>query len=154
MYSYAQASAFTSINKQGSSRGGVNPTSVHQPQPNKPATQVVGGRGASNRGIAPTSASAKIPAVEMPGDSLGRLDVSFGGLDLQFGGSASANSESMTGTSGFEFGTSEDKTSVTSNKPTSTGDVTSFAPSAKEVNKSLSNALTGGTGTYLFENIF
>merc|ERR1719150_1071143 len=52
----------------------------------------------------------------------------------------------MTGTSGFEFGTSEDKTSVTSNKPTSTGDVTSFAPSAKEVNKSLSNALTGGTG--------
>ena len=83
----------------------------------------------------------------MPGDSLGRLDVSFGGLDLQFGGSASANSESMTGTSGFEFGTSEDKTSnVTSNKPTSTGDVTSFAPSAKEVNKSLSNALTGGTG--------
>merc|ERR1711936_754880 len=127
MYSYAQASAFTSINKQGSSRGG--------------------GRGASNRGIAPTSASAKIPAVEMPGDSLGRLDVSFGGLDLQFGGSASANSESMTGTSGFEFGTSEDKTSnVTSNKPTSTGDVTSFAPSAKEVNKSLSNALTGGTG--------
>ena len=86
----------------------------------------------------------------MPGDSLGRLDVSFGGLDLQFGGSASANSESgLTGTSGFEFGTSEDKiTSATSNiKPTSTGDVTSFAPSAKEVNKSLSNALTGGTGT-------
>ena len=55
MYSYAQASAFTSINKQqGSSRGGPVgggvPTSV-QPQPNKPATQVVGGRGASNRGI-------------------------------------------------------------------------------------------------------
>lgn len=153
MYSYAQASAFTSLQnkpvQQGSSRGGPGgvPTSV-QPQPNKPATQVVGGRGASNRGIAPSS-SAKIPAVEMPGDSLGRLDVSFGGLDLQFGGSASANSESgLTGTSGFEFGTSEDKiTSATSNiKPTSTGDVTSFAPSAKEVNKSLSNALTGGTG--------
>jgi len=152
MYSYAQASAFTSINKQqGSSRGGPVgggvPTSV-QPQPNKPATQVVGGRGASNRGIAPSS-SAKIPAVEMPGDSLGRLDVSFGGLDLQFGGSASANSESgmTSGSGGFEFGTSEDKSSATSNiKPTSTGDVTSFAPSAKEVNKSLSNALTGGTG--------
>jgi hypothetical protein len=91
----------------------------------------------------PNASSAKIPAVEMPGDSLGRLDVSFGALDLQFGGSASANSESMSG--GFEFGTSEDKTS-TSSKPVSTGDVTSFAPSAKEVNKSLSNALTGTGG--------
>ena len=45
MYSYAQASAFTSLQnkpvQQGSSRGGPGgvPTSV-QPQPNKPATQV------------------------------------------------------------------------------------------------------------------
>merc|ERR1712088_136856 len=52
----------------------------------------------------------------MPGDSLGRLDVQFGGLDLQFGGSCSGG--------------------IT--KPVTD----SFAPTAKEVNKSLSNALS------------
>ena len=31
------------------------------------------------------------PTVEMPGDSLGRLDVQFGGLDLQFGGGGSGS---------------------------------------------------------------
>ena len=142
--SYAQASAFTSINKQGSGRGPQGQGGPPQSQAaTKPASQgVVGGRSNANR---MPQASAKIPAVEMPGDSLGRLDVSFGALDLQFGGSGgSANSESMSG--GFEFGANpvaEDKTSTS--KPTSTGDqVASFAPSAKEVNKSLSNALTGG----------
>lgn len=142
MYSsYAQASAFTSINKQRGQTGG--PQGPQSQAASKPASQgVVGGRSAASNRMPNTT--AKIPAVEMPGDSLGRLDVSFGALDLQFGGSGSANSESMTG--GFEFGstnqTEVDKTSTS--KPTSaTGDVTSFAPSAKEVNKSLSNALTG-----------
>ena len=92
----------------------------------------------------------------MPGDSLGRLDVQFGGLDLQFGGSGSANSDAMTRSSGFEFGSASvntqempDKTSsgvvsvgslsgVAGSKPVTD----SFAPTAKEVNKSLSNALS------------
>ena len=37
------------------------------------------------------------PAVEMPGDSLGRLDVQFGGLDLQFGGQTAASSDNTNG---------------------------------------------------------
>ena len=52
---------------------------------------------------------SKIPssAVEMPGESLARLDVQFGGLDLQFGGNSSAdpnnsNAAAAAG-SGFEF---------------------------------------------------
>lgn len=74
--------------------------------------------------------SSKAPAVEMPGDSLGRLDVQFGGLDLQFGAN-SANSES--GLANYEF---DDKSKTKTTE--------SFAPTAKEVNKSLSNALTSG----------
>ena len=33
--------------------------------------------------------TSKVPAVEMPGDNLGRLDVQFGSMELQFGGSDS-----------------------------------------------------------------
>ena len=90
--------------------------------------------------------SSKAPAVEMPGDSLGRLDVQFGGLDLQFGGSGSANSDAMTGSSGFEFGSTStqdpDKTSSGVGSLSSKPVTDSFAPTAKEVNKSLSNALS------------
>ena len=96
------------------------------------------------------TASSRAPAVEMPGDSLGRLDVQFGGLDLQFGGGAgSASSEAMT--SGFEFGSTpgggDDKTPSGNANPASSNkaEVSSFAPSAKEVNKSLSNALNTGS---------
>jgi hypothetical protein len=93
----------------------------------------------------------------MPGDSLGRLDVQFGGLDLQFGGSGSANSDAMTGSSGFEFGSAstgnqqvdpnDQKTSSGVSVGSLSGGITkpvtdSFAPTAKEVNKSLSNALS------------
>ena len=105
-----------------------------------------GGRTGSSRMQPPSS--SKAPAVEMPGDSLGRLDVQFGGLDLQFGGSGSANSDAMTGSSGFEFGSSSvtqdpDKTSSGGVGSLSSKPVTdSFAPTAKEVNKSLSNALS------------
>ena len=101
--------------------------------------------------------SSKAPAVEMPGDSLGRLDVQFGGLDLQFGGSGSANSDAMTGSTGFEFGSAstgnqqvdpnDQKTSSGVSVGSLSGGITkpvtdSFAPTAKEVNKSLSNALS------------
>ena len=85
----------------------------------------------------------------MPGDSLGRLDVQFGGLDLQFGGSTSANStgntDPITG-SGFEFGTGSDDKVTGSGPvaPVNTSKPDSFAPTAKEVNKSLSNALSSG----------
>lgn len=81
----------------------------------------------------------------MPGDSLGRLDVQFGGLDLQFGPGASSagapggapGAGDLT-TTGFEFGASS--TDQDKDKKND-----AFAPpSAKEVNKSLSNALTSG----------
>ena len=93
----------------------------------------------------------------MPGDSLGRLDVQFGGLDLQFGGSGSANSDAMTGSTGFEFGSAstgnqqvdpnDQKTSSGVSVGSLSGGIAkpvtdSFAPTAKEVNKSLSNALS------------
>lgn len=157
LYSYAaQASAFTSINKSTNQPpAGAGVPIRQQPQQNQssakggPASQAVGGR--TSGGRLPT-ASSKAPAVEMPGDSLGRLDVQFGGLDLQFGGGAgSASSEAMT--SGFEFGSTsgggDDKTpSGNANPaPSNKSEVSSFAPSAKEVNKSLSNAL--GTGSKL-----
>ena len=81
LYSYAQASAFTSIKSQG-------PGGRQGPPQSK--SQVVPGGGQTGSWMQPPS-SSKAPAVEMPGDSLGRLDVQFGGLDLQFGGSGSAN---------------------------------------------------------------
>lgn len=125
--SYAQASAFTTINK------GAGAASSKQPGGRRPPT-------------AAAAVSSKVPAVEMPGDSLGRLDVQFGGLDLQFGGGSASASNDMSSAAaasaatagGFEFGTDNDKTSTSK-----TNDV-SFAPTAKEVNKSLSNALTSG----------
>ena len=87
LYSYAQASAFTSM-KSPQGQGGrqpVAPQSKSQVVPGDP------GPGTGSWGLQPPSSSNKAPAVEMPGDSLGRLDVQFGGLDLQFGGSGSAN---------------------------------------------------------------
>ena len=136
--SYAQASAFTSI-KQGQ-------------QGQKPAgQQAVGARPSASTGqsrIPNATSNSMAPAVEMPGDSLGRLDVQFGGLDLQFGGtgSSTANSDNI---SGFEFGAAPTASEVekSSGKSKAGGVEASFAPSAKEVNKSLSNAvLTSGGG--------
>ena len=128
--SYAQASAFTNIKGSQGSQGQKPPSS-----------QAVGARpggGSAGSSRVPTS-SMGAPAVEMPGDSLGRLDVQFGGLDLQFGGSGnSANSDNI---SGFEFGTSGSKV-ADDDKAVKAKE--SYAPSAKEVNKSLSNALTSG----------
>lgn len=131
LYSYAQASsAFTSINKG-------QPSGTNQGQ--RPPPKAVGGRtSASTAASGGRITAGKAPAVEMPGDSLGRLDVQFGGLDLQFGGSGSASSEAMT--SGFEFGAGDEKVTPSSNSKAN--DVASFAPTAKEVNKSLSNPLT------------
>ncbi|XP_059082226.1 LOW QUALITY PROTEIN: protein lingerer-like [Tigriopus californicus] len=90
---------------------------------------------------------SKIPssAVEMPGDSLTQLDVQFGALDMQnvkgpMGGSDPSNS-------GFEFnGSDSDKymdPKSGSNKP-SGHDFMGAPPSAKEVNKTLSNVISGG----------
>lgn len=139
-YSYAQASAFTSINK-----GGQNQSSQQQQrpgqqqQPKQPQQQVSGQAVGSRTSRMPSS--SKIPAVEMPGDSLGRLDVQFGGLDLQFGG-GSGNGPSGDLGAGFEFG--DDKSAASVTKPVVSGSSDGFAPpSAKEVNKSLSNALSG-----------
>merc|ERR1719220_3075808 len=147
LYSYAaQASAFTSIKSQGQGR---------QPPQSKGQGQAPGGGRTGSRMQPPSS--SKAPAVEMPGDSLGRLDVQFGGLDLQFGGSGSANSDAMTGSTGFEFGSAstgnqqvdpnDQKTSSGVSVGSLSGGITkpvtdSFAPTAKEVNKSLSNALS------------
>lgn len=136
LYSYAQASsAFTSVNKNnaGNAQG-----------PNKAPQK-------SQMGRMPS----KAPAVEMPGDSLGRLDVQFGGLDLQFGGnSGSANSEVSSVTTGFEFGSStgsasnaaNDSDKKSSSKVSEVSATSGFVapPSAKEVTKSLSSALTAG----------
>jgi len=148
LYSYAaQASAFSSIESQGQGR--------QQPPQSKGQGQAPGGGRTGSRMQPPSSSGA--PAVEMPGDSLGRLDVQFGGLDLQFGGSGSANSDAMTGSSGFEFGSAstgnqqvdpnDQKTSSGVSVGSLSGGITkpvtdSFAPTAKEVNKSLSNALS------------
>ena len=117
------------------------------------------------------------PAVEMPGDSLGRLDVQFGGLDLQFGGQTAAapssdntnggSSSANTTTGGYDFnGTSAGSQSVTASQqqqqPESVsvdnkylGDKSSkdskdyigAPPTAKEVNKSLSSAIIPGQST-------
>lgn len=129
--SYAQASAFTSIKAAGNQ--GQKPASAA-------ASQAVGAaRPTGSSGSQPRIPQAQ-PAVEMPGDSLGRLDVQFGGLDLQFGNSSGANTANSDNIGGFEFGASDDKTSVSKAIKVDQHQ-SSFAPSAKEVNKSLSNAV-------------
>ena len=130
--SYAQASAFTSIKAAGN-------------QGQKPAaSQAIGAARPAGSSVAPgSSGQPRIPqaqpAVEMPGDSLGRLDVQFGGLDLQFGNSSGANTANSDNIAGFEFGANDDKSMTSVSKAIK--DQQSFAPSAKEVNKSLSNAV-------------
>ena len=170
---YGQTSAFGSI-KQTSN---VNSASVNQ---NLNQQQQAGSNYSRSRMPPPS----KIPnsAVEMPGDSLARLDVQFGGLDLQFGGGgSSANSDSV---SSFEFNgnipgnagqgpsqsqttqqstTKEDKylsgdktknvsvnvsaVSSSSGVPSGPNNIDAYGhphpPSAKEVSKSLSNAMSG-----------
>ena len=170
---YGQTSAFGSIKQTSNVNSTSNQSLNQQPQP---------GSNYSRSRMPPPS---KIPnsAVEMPGDSLARLDVQFGGLDLQFGGGgSSANSDSV---SSFEFNgnmqgnpgqgpsqsqatqqntskedkyLSGDKTknvSVNVSAATSSSGVPSgpnnidayghpHPPSAKEVSKSLSNAMSGG----------
>ena len=72
---------------------------------------------------------SKIPssAVEMPGDSLARLDVQFGGLDLQFGAGGSGGqssaasggagtSDTNNGGGGFEFNGAASSVVVSNNK--------------------------------------
>jgi len=140
LYSYAQAPDFNSIKSQGQGS-----------QPLQPKGHVVPGVPGSGTQMQPRS-SSKAPAVEMPGDSLGRLDVQFGGLDLQFGGSGTQNNDAMNKNSqgAVEFGsasvTQQDPHKTGSNpvvNPMSSKPVTdSFAPTAKEVNKTLSNALS------------
>ena len=168
---YGQASAFGSI-KQTSN---VNSTSNQTHQQQQPGSNY-------NRSRIPPPSKIPNSAVEMPGDSLARLDVQFGGLDLQFGGGgSSANSDSV---SSFEFNgnvpgnagqgppqsqtaqqnranedkyLSGDKTknvSVNASVASSASGVPSgpnidvyghpHPPSAKEVSKSLSNAMSGG----------
>jgi len=164
---YGQTSAFGSI-KQNSNVNSSSNQNLNQQQ-----------QAGSNYNRSRMPPPSKIPnsAVEMPGDSLARLDVQFGGLDLQFGGGgSSANSDSV---SGFEFngnagqgqsqaiqqGTikedkylSGDKTknvsvnvsavSSSSGVPSGPNNIDAYGhpqpPSAKEVSKSLSNAMSGG----------
>ena len=170
---YGQTSAFGSIKQTSNVNSTSNQNLNQQPQ------------SGSNYNRSRMPPPSKIPnsAVEMPGDSLARLDVQFGGLDLQFGGGgSSANSDSVNS---FEFNgnlagnagqvpsqsqstqqntnkedkyMSGDKTknvSVNSSAVSSSSGVPSgpnnidayghpHAPSAKEVSKSLSNAMSGG----------
>ena len=170
---YGQTSAFGSIKQTSNVNSGSNQNLNQQPQ---------AGSNYSRSRMPPPS---KIPnsAVEMPGDSLARLDVQFGGLDLQFGGAgSSANSDSV---SSFEFNgnipgnagqgppqsqttqhgtTKEDKylsgdktknvsvnvsaVSSSSGVPSGPNNIDAYGhphpPSAKEVSKSLSNAMSGG----------
>merc|ERR1719188_1288780 len=88
---YGQTSAFGSIKQTSNVNSTSNQNLNQQPQ------------SGSNYNRSRMPPPSKIPnsAVEMPGDSLARLDVQFGGLDLQFGGAgSSANSDSV---SSFEF---------------------------------------------------
>ena len=164
---YGQTSAFGSIkpNSNVNSNGNQNLSQQQQAGSNY------------NRSRMPPPSKIPNSAVEMPGDSLARLDVQFGGLDLQFGGGgSSANSDSV---SGFEFNgnagqgqsqsaqqstlkedkyLSGDKTknvsvnvsavSSTSGVPSGPNNIDAYGhphpPSAKEVSKSLSNAMSGG----------
>merc|ERR1719400_1618798 len=166
---YGQTSAFGSIKQTSNVNSSSNQNMNQQPQPG------------SNYNRSRMPPPSKIPnsAVEMPGDSLARLDVQFGGLDLQFGGGgSSANSDNV---SSFEFNGSmagnapgqgpsqstqpkEDKylsgdkaknvsmnasaVSSSSGVPSGPNNIDAYGhphpPSAKEVSKSLSNAMSGG----------
>ena len=170
---YGQTSAFGSIKQTSNVNSTSNQNLNQQPQ------------SGSNYNRSRMPPPSKIPnsAVEMPGDSLARLDVQFGGLDLQFGGGgSSANSD---GVSSFEFNgnlpgnavqgpsqsqstqqntNKEDKylsgdkaknvsvnvsaVSSSSGVPSGANNIDAYghphAPSAKEVSKSLSNAMSGG----------
>lgn len=134
----------------GGSYGGSAFSSI-KPSPNGASDM---GRQVGGKGGVPTGPRSRMPppskipssAVEMPGDSLAQLDVQFGALDLQMvkgqmGGSDPSNS-------GFEFNGSEsdkymDPNKSGPNKP-SAHDYMGAPPSAKEVNKTLSNVITGG----------
>ena len=164
---YGQTSAFGSIKQTSNVNSSNNQNLNQQPGSNY------------NRSRMPPPSKIPNSAVEMPGDSLARLDVQFGGLDLQFGGGgSSANSDSV---SSFEFNgnlpagqgpsqatqqniskedkyLSGDKTknvsvnasvaSSSSGVPSGPNNIDAYghphAPSAKEVSKSLSNAMSGG----------
>jgi hypothetical protein len=170
---YGQTSAFGSI-KQTSNVNSASNQNLNQQQ-----------QAGSNYSRSRMPPPSKIPnsAVEMPGDSLARLDVQFGGLDLQFGGGgSSANSDNVNS---FEFNgnipgnagqgpsqsqttqqstikedkyLSGDKTknvsvnvsavSSSSGVPSGPNNIDVYGhphpPSAKEVSKSLSNAMSGG----------
>merc|ERR1719400_1260098 len=166
---YGQTSAFGSIKQTSNVNSTSNQNLNQQPQPG------------SNYNRSRMPPPSKIPnsAVEMPGDSLARLDVQFGGLDLQFGGGgSSANSDNV---SSFEFNGNltgnapgqgpsqstqpkEDKylsgdkaknvsmnasaVSSSSGVPSGPNNIDAYGhphpPSAKEVSKSLSNAMSGG----------
>lgn len=116
-----QASAFSAINKPTVSNSSVK------------ANVTSNARSASTR-TAPQSSKIPSSAVEMPGDALGRLDVSFGGLDLHFDG---GNNSDTTG--GFEF--SDDSKFLSGDKSGKTHDY------GKDVTKSVAGGkLNPGAG--------
>ncbi|XP_040581218.1 uncharacterized protein lig isoform X2 [Lepeophtheirus salmonis] len=113
----------------------------------------------SNKSRLPPPSKIPSSAVEMPGDSLTKLDVQFGGLDLQFGAPTSTGDSSVSGTNGgFDFG----GTSNTSGSSSATGESSKYlgggsdkskldvysssAPSAKEVTKSLASKIDSSIG--------
>ena len=127
---YGQASAFSSI-KQAPPH--VN-TSNNQ-------TSKVSSQGSNfNQSRVPPPSKIPNSAVEMPGDSLARLDVQFGGLDLQFGGGSSAASDSV---SSFEFnGNAGQGPAVVVNPSQS-----SVAQNATNVVEQDKYSLSGGAGS-------
>eukprot|EP00095_Tigriopus_kingsejongensis_P005358 maker-scaffold34_size539781-snap-gene-2.9 protein:Tk05358 transcript:maker-scaffold34_size539781-snap-gene-2.9-mRNA-1 annotation:"protein lingerer-like" len=135
-------SAFSSI--KPASNGDLMSQQQRQPPP-KGGPQ---GPGAARSRVPPPS---KIPssAVEMPGESLTRLDVQFGGMELQFGsgGNPGAQQAVNAASDAFEFnGSSLDESSkyLAGDKSAKGPHDYIGAPSAKEVNKTLSNAISGG----------
>ena len=154
--SYASGSSGQFSTSSGNTNfSGAAPGSAFSPI--KPAAVTNGTPGSKALPRARLPPPSKIPssAVEMPGDSLSNLDVSFGGLDLQFGANSesSATSGSGAGGGGFDFtGGNAGLSAATKDLdskysiPVTSADkgLESFSKSAsvKDVNQSLNNALT------------
>ena len=160
--SYASASAAATAGNNGYGQGNSSAFTSLNKSAKTPQQQ-------QSRSRMPPPSKIPNSAVEMPGDQLGRLDVQFGALDLQFGGgSNSANGDNVNS---FEFNGSGGASNAASsasaaaaaappsssandadgklNKaaPPASASADSYShhpPSAKEVNKSLSNAMSAG----------
>jgi len=126
--------------------------------PIKPASVTSTNKSVARARLPPPS---KIPAsaVEMPGDSLANLDVQFGGLEIQFGTSNDSSSSSVApgSTSTFDYRSSslsaptkdplDSKyniaiSSTDSFKPVTGSVVSAGSMSGKDVNQSLTSAMT------------